>query len=212
MGLLAAGLALVVLVLSTPLASQLGPVGFGLVLTAASGVVGIVGFAAAAGLRLRSWAAFNVRRTSWRWMAIGAIAGLAALLLKGVVNVVIAAVGGAEENPQVPYSDAAAGGILPLLLTIAFLSLLTPLGEELLFRGVVATALLRYGWFAGVLGSSVVFALFHGINLALPSALIVGIASAEVMRRSRSIWPAVAVHVVNNLALPALVLVTQVLS
>ncbi|MER7360640.1 hypothetical protein [Nonomuraea dietziae] len=31
---------------------------------------------------------------------------------------------------------------------------------------------------------------------------------AEMMRRSGSIWPAVAVHTVNNLALPMLVLLT----
>jgi uncharacterized protein len=37
---------------------------------------------------------------------------------------------------------------------------------------------------------------------------VVGIIAAEMMRRSGSIWPAVAVHAVNNLALPMLVLLT----
>lgn len=41
-----------------------------------------------------------------------------------------------------------------------------------------------------------------------PSALIVGVIACEVMRRSGSVWPAVAVRVVNNLALPLLVLFT----
>jgi membrane protease YdiL (CAAX protease family) len=66
---------------------------------------------------------------------------------------------------------------------VLFLSVLTPVGEEFLFRGVVANALLRYG-------------------------PVVGVIAAELMRRSGSVWPAVAVHVVNNLALPLYVLLT----
>ncbi|MFC7585063.1 CPBP family intramembrane glutamic endopeptidase [Nonomuraea antimicrobica] len=106
------------------------------------------------------------------------------------------------------YYDAAGGGLLPLILTILFLAVLTPIGEEFLFRGVLTNALLRYGPLVGVLGSSAVFALFHGVNIILPAAFVVGVVAAELMRRSGSIWPAVAVHAVNNLALPLLVLFT----
>ncbi len=207
-GLVALALATTALVLFSPLGGELDPVVWGLILTAASGVVGLVAFAAAASVRLRSWGAFNVRRTTWRWMLIGVAGGVVALLVKGLVNIGVIAIVGSDETPQAPYGDAAGGGVLPLILTFVFLAVLTPIGEEFFFRGVLATALLRYGWVAGVLGSSVVFALFHGINLALPTALIVGIVAAELMRRSRSIWPAVAVHVVNNAALPLFVLIT----
>ncbi|MEU5849389.1 hypothetical protein [Saccharopolyspora shandongensis] len=34
-----------------------------------------------------------------------------------------------------------------------------------------------------------------------------GIIAAEILRRSGSIWPAVAVHVVNNMGLPLFVLI-----
>ncbi|MGJ6968639.1 lysostaphin resistance A-like protein [Streptosporangium sp. G11] len=90
----------------------------------------------------------------------------------------------------------------------AFLAVLTPIGGEFLFRGVVTNALLRYGPVVGVLSSSMVFALFHGINIAMSTALVVGVIAAETMRRSGSIWPAVAVHVVNNTGLPLFVLIT----
>lgn len=66
--------------------------------------------------------------------------------------------------------------------------------------------LLRYGAVVAVVVSSIVFALFHGVNLALPSALIVGLVAGEVARRSGSVWPAVVIHVINNLAVPAFVL------
>ncbi|MFI8527363.1 lysostaphin resistance A-like protein [Promicromonospora sukumoe] len=184
------------------------PVVYGLILTAWSGVIGLIAFAVAALIRIRSWGAFSVRRTSWRWVLVGVAAGVVALLLKGLVNLGVITVTGFDADPQGDYYDAAGGGVLPLILTFLFLSILTPIGEEFFFRGVVTNALLRYGPVIGVVSSSVFFALVHGINMALPSALVVGIIAAEVMRRSGSIWPAVIVHAVNNVGLPLLVLVT----
>lgn len=196
-----------ILPLAGPLTADWDPVAYGLMLTAWSGVVGLVGFAAAALFRIRSWGAFAVRRTTWRWLTLGLVGGLVAFLLKGLLNTAVVSVVGSNADPQAEYYDAAGGGLLPLALTFVLLAVLTPIGEEFFFRGVVTNALLRYGPVVGVLSSSLVFALFHGINLALPSALVVGVIAAELMRRSGSIWPAVAVHTVNNLGLPLAVLI-----
>lgn len=50
-------------------------------------------------------------------------------------------------------------------------ALLTPLGEELLFRGVLVNALVRCGPWATVLVSSAVFACAHGVvDHLLPAA------------------------------------------
>lgn len=178
----------------------------GLTLAAWSAAVAFVGFGAAVVLRLRSLSAFAVRRTTWRWLLIGFAAGVVAFLVKGLVNFAITSLTGFDEDAQVPYHAAAGGGLLAAVLTFALLSFLVPIGEELLFRGVVMRGLLRYGAVVAVVASSVVFALFHGVNMALPSALVVGLVAAEITRRSGSIWPAVVVHVVNNLGLPLFVL------
>ncbi|MGJ7907941.1 CPBP family intramembrane glutamic endopeptidase [Actinopolyspora sp. H202] len=191
-----------------PWGLELGPMAYGLVLAAWSGVVGLVGFGVAALLRIRSLAAFSVRRTTWRWMLIGVSGGVAAFAVNGLFSYAIISITGFDANPQGVYYDAANGGVLPLILTFVFLSLFTPIGEEFLFRGVVANALLRYGPVTGVVSSAVIFALFHGINIVLPAAIAVGVIAAELMRRSGSIWPAVAVHTVNNLGLPLYVLFT----
>ncbi|SDK87405.1 hypothetical protein SAMN04487820_11514 [Actinopolyspora mzabensis] len=193
-----------------PWGLELGPTAYGLVLTAWSGVVGLAGFGVAALLRIRSLAAFSVRRTTWRWMLIGVSGGVVALTANLLLSYAIIGITGFDSNPQGTYYDAANGGVLHLILTFVFLSLLTPIGEEFLFRGVVANALLRYGTVTGVLSSTVIFALFHGINIVLPAAIAVGVIAAELMRRSGSIWPAVAVHTVNNLGLPLYVLLTGV--
>ncbi|QBI56249.1 CPBP family intramembrane glutamic endopeptidase [Streptomonospora litoralis] len=207
-GLLALVASTIVLPFFGPWGLELNDVAYGLVVAAWSGIAGLVGFGAAALVRIRSLGAFGVKRTSWRWMLAGVAGGLVALAAKGAVILAITALTGFDSNPQGMYYDAAGGGVLPLILTFAFLAVLTPIGEEFLFRGVLANALLRYGPVVGVLSSSVVFGLFHGINIVLPAAIVVGIVAAELMRRSGSIWPAVVVHAVNNAALPLLVLVT----
>ncbi|GAB2482167.1 CPBP family intramembrane glutamic endopeptidase [Nocardiopsis aegyptia] len=208
-GLLALTATVAALVFLGPLGPlDLDPVAYGLVVAAWSGVAGLVGFAAAAALRVRSLSAFGVRRTTWRWMLAGAGWGVVALVVKAAVVFAITELTGFDSDPQAVYYDAAGGGVPALILTVLFLAVLTPIGEEFLFRGVITNALLRYGPLVGVLGGSAVFALFHGINIILPAAFVVSIIAAEVMRRSGSVWPAVAVHSVNNLALPLLVLFT----
>jgi len=59
-------------------------------------------------------------------------------------------------------------------------------------------ALLRYGPIIGLVGSAAIFALFHGINIVLVTAFIVGLINADLRRRSASVWPGVTVHIVNN--------------
>ncbi|MBB4935451.1 hypothetical protein F4561_006345 [Lipingzhangella halophila] len=193
-----------------PWGLQLDDVTYGLVVAAWSGVAGLAGFGVAALLRIRSLGAFNVRGATWRWLLAGLAGGVLALLVKAGLTWAVASVFGYSSDPQGTYYDAAGGSTLSLILTFLFLAVLTPIGEEFLFRGVLANALLRYGPVVGIVSSSVVFALFHGINIVLPAAIVVGIIAGELMRRSGSIWPAVLVHAVNNAALPILVMLTGV--
>ncbi|NJL42071.1 MAG: CPBP family intramembrane metalloprotease, partial [Leptolyngbyaceae cyanobacterium SM1_4_3] len=86
-----------------------------------------------------------------------------------------------------------------LVLSLVFLTVFSPFGEELLYRGIVTNGLLRYGSFVSVVGSTAIFALMHGINIVFPAAIVAGLATAEVFRRSGSIWPGFVVHVVFNL-------------
>ena len=201
------GVALAMLA-ATPLVVLVSPddaILTGFVLTTWSVVVAFGGFLAAFLIRRRGLAAFGVRRAGWRWIVAAIPLGLLAFGVKGLVNMAVIAAGFADDA-QSPYYDTASGGILPLIATLVTLSLLVPIGEEFLFRGVLMRGLLRYGPVLAVVVSTVVFALFHGINLALPTALVFGLFAAEVARRSGSVWPAVIMHVINNLALPVFVL------
>ncbi|WP_018331070.1 CPBP family intramembrane glutamic endopeptidase [Actinomycetospora chiangmaiensis] len=183
-----------------PLVGRLGlaPVLDGLVVAAWSGVAGMVGFLVARLIRVRRSAAFHVRGASWRWIAMGVAGGLLAFVLARLLTALYIVVIGTPDDVQAVYTDTGRAGPVPLVLSLVFLAVLTPLREELLFRGVVTTALLRYGRGGAVVGSAVIFAAVHGANLAAATALIVGLINAELLRRSRSIWPGVTAHAMNN--------------
>ena len=187
--------------------SGIDPVALGLALTALSGIAGLAAFAAAFLLRLKSWGAFGIRWCGWRWIAIGAGLGVAAFIIKSLAILAWTGLTGDSSNIQSVYATGGGGGWATLVAATLFLSVLTPIGEEFLFRGVVTNALLRYGAVIGVLGGALIFALFHGVNPVFPAAVVVGIAAGEVFRRSGSIWPAVTVHLVVNLpTVPVMVL------
>jgi len=165
---------------------------------ALSGLMGLFAFAAAVAVRIRGLGAFGIRRASWGWLLAGAGLGVAAFVLGIVASLLFIGITGDGQNVQGDYQSAAAGGLLAYLGTLVFGAVVTPLGEEFLFRGVLFNALQRYGAWVGVLASAAVFALAHGINPVLPVAFIVGVITALLFRKTQSVWPGVVVHGVNN--------------
>jgi uncharacterized protein len=107
---------------------------YGLVFSALSGIAGFAGFAAAVLLRIRSLSAFGVRPVSRRWLLIGVGVGLVAFVLKGLAILAWIQITGDTKNVQDVYADGGRDGILSLVLSTLFLGIVTPLGEELLFR------------------------------------------------------------------------------
>jgi membrane protease YdiL (CAAX protease family) len=165
----------------------LEPITIGLIFTALSGIACLAGFLAALLLRIRSWQAFGVRATSVRWLVLGAGAGALAFVLKGVAILAYISLTGDNTNPQLIFATGASGGLWTIVAATFFLSVVTPIGEEFLFRGVITSALLRYGAFTGIVGGALLFAISHGINVVFPAALVAGLAAGEVFRRSGSI-------------------------
>jgi hypothetical protein len=175
------------------------PVSSGIGLAVLSGIMGLLGFFAAFAVRVRSWPAFSVRAIPVRWIFVSLGFGLLALVLNQVVSIVYGVLSdGSGSNVQGDYQSATSAGGLAFVLYLLGIAVLTPLGEEFLFRGVLATALTKYGSWVAVIGSTVVFALAHGINLALIPAVIVGGINGILLVRTKSVWPGVIVHAVNN--------------
>lgn len=132
--------------------------------------------------------------------------GVVAFVAKGVVVLAFTALTDVGHSPQSVYA-AGSGGILSLVAATFLIGIVVPIGEELLFRGVLTTALLRHGSNRAVVGSALIFASLHGISIIFPAALLLGLIAGEIYRCSGSIWPAVLVHMVYNLpTVPMMVL------
>jgi len=91
---------------------------------------------------------------------------------------------------------------LPLALLVVSIG---PMVEELLFRGVLLSAIARYtGNGAAIVLSAVLFACVHLPDLsflwyALPNLALLGLVLGWLRVQSGSIWPAVVAHGMNNL-------------
>lgn len=80
-------------------------------------------------------------------------------------------------------------------------SVIVPVAEELVFRGAILTALLRNGkkpWVAIVL-SALFFGVAHFNPAQSANAFVLGLLLGWVYWRTGSLWPAIAIHITNNL-------------
>lgn len=164
---------------------------------AINGIAGTAALWVAFSLRIRNLAAFGFRRVSPRWLLIGVALGLVAFGLSFLVEHLYFSFID-EPNTQADFQAAAQEGPLMLLSLVFAGAILTPMGEEFVFRGVIANAWNRYGFWAGVVASSLVFAVVHGLSVIFVLAFMVGMIAAIVFRRTGSIWPGIAVHLVYN--------------
>lgn len=136
------------------------------------------------------------------FFALAVLAGLAAPFLGGLLTEWLARGHTVTQDIQQIGGRTPLGLRLPLLLVVVGVG---PLVEELLFRGVLLSALMRrwpVGW--AVAASSLLFALVHLPGLeyqwyALPNLLLLALLLAGLRLRAGSIWPAVLAHGVNNL-------------
>ncbi|HEY8681590.1 MAG TPA: CPBP family intramembrane glutamic endopeptidase [Rhodanobacter sp.] len=136
------------------------------------------------------------------FFALAILVGLAAPLLGGLLTQVLSHGQRLGQDIQQLGSDTSPELRILLVLVVTALG---PVVEELLFRGVLLSALLqrcRVGWAVGI--SSLLFALVHLPGLhwqwyALPDLALLALALSWLRLRAGSIWPAVLAHGVNNL-------------
>ena len=79
-------------------------------------------------------------------------------------------------------------------------SVLAPVSEEILFRGYVLRSLRPYGKRFSIIGSALLFALFHGNILQGPYAFLIGLVLGWLTCEYSIHW-AIVLHVFNNLVL-----------
>jgi membrane protease YdiL (CAAX protease family) len=103
------------------------------------------------------------------------------------------------------------GGGVGLVLSVLLVALVAPVAEELAFRGVILPAIgERWGQWPAILISAALFAAYH-VNLWLFIPMLVfGTALGWLTVARRSLWPAIAMHVLyNSLAVAAAFIVPR---
>jgi len=133
------------------------------------------------------------------FMTIGA---LGASLVATVLYATLMEAAGVDflSPPEDANQDIAFSGVAALF-TFQALAMVTPVTEELFFRGFVFSGLVRrlgVGW--AIVGSAVVFSVFHllaGVWVVVP-IFITGLLLAWLYRQTGSIWPSIAAHAGQN--------------
>lgn len=130
----------------------------------------------------------------WQIPAAIAVGYAAQGLFIGMLDLI-----GADTTPD----DSIAGIVdlpVPMIIVAALsIAVLTPVWEEVLFRGAFLDGLTRrFGLIAGIVLSSALFAAVHMIPLNLVFLFILGIALSLLRRFHGNIWAPILLHAVNN--------------
>ena len=122
---------------------------------------------------------------------------MACAYCNGLFMQLLECIGIGDVLDYVPMSDF----IYPEDLVFLHLSLaLVPaFCEEFLFRGLICARLLPYGKTVAVVGSAVLFGLMHGNLGQLFYTTVAGVMLGWCFVETRSIWPGVIAHMLNNL-------------
>lgn len=169
----------------------------GIVGMAMNGIVGSIALLAAYLIRIRDLRAFGFRKTTRQWLLIGAGLGVVAFFFSLIIEHIYFSFI-TEVNNQADFQAAAKAGLLSLYVLVFSGAILTPFGEEVVFRGVIANALNRYGAWAGIVGSAFIFGAVHGPSVIFFNAFMAGILTGYLFRRTNSVWPGFITHFVYN--------------
>lgn len=78
------------------------------------------------------------------------------------------------------------------------LTILAPIAEEIVFRGVIMNLLRRFGDCFALLLSSLLFAAVHMNLVQIPNAFIMGLVIGYFSLCTGSLWTGVCIHMLNN--------------
>lgn len=154
------------------------------------GIIGLIVYAIA-GLGDRRRLLALRRPTSWK-LSFGIALGIGALMLAlgGVLGPILKP--GQEQGVTPDYWDphhAAAYVANGLVICVV-----APIVEELTFRGLGYSLLVRYGRWTAIILVGVAFAFAHGLVQAFPFLMVLGAALAYLRSRVDSVYPGMIVH------------------
>jgi len=145
----------------------------------------------------------RIRASAGSWLTA---AGWVVLLLFAtrigawVWGVIAQAIGiSAPSGTQAGLTATFGGGTAGLVLSVALVVLVAPLVEEMLFRGVLLSAIgSRFGAGVALVGQAVLFAAYHFSTWMFVPMLLLGLACGYLAQHRGSLWPAIVLHALFN--------------
>ena len=129
-------------------------------------------------------------------LALGALA--ASILATYVYGLAVDSLGLESLRPPEIEDGTIFTGV-GILLTLQALAVVTPLSEEVLFRGFVLRGLLpSIGAGPAVVASALLFSVLHLEPRVMVPIFITGLAFGLLYVRTRSVWPCIAAHAGQN--------------
>lgn len=130
--------------------------------------------------------------------ALYIVVGLALISAAALVNSYIVSF-----FPYQEMGEAVTGGIsttanYQLVIQFFTLAVVPAFVEEYLFRGMILTNLLPYGKTSAILASAALFGIMHQNVGQLFYATVAGLVLGYIYVKSRSIWPCILLHFINN--------------
>ena len=154
------------------------------------------------------WKSLGFGKFKWGTLGIGCGLLIASYMIILIHNLILNSLGVETQGDEISK-------LFELLDTPVWFfivgAILAPLVEEIFFRGFLFQGFrARYGWAAGMLLSSAIFAIAHLDPVSLLPTFILGNLLAYLYHRSNSIWPGVILHVlVNTFGLVSVYVLTQ---
>lgn len=138
--------------------------------------------------------ALGLRRFRPRWIAISLGVVIAAAVAAQALEPVLHAGRDQGYAPEVWRPQHA----LAFALNGLSAATVVPFAEELFFRGLGVRALAVLGGGGAVVGTALVFALAHGLLVAVPPLFFFALGLGWVRLRSDSVWPGILAHGTYN--------------
>ena len=137
---------------------------------------------------------FGLRRfrsSAFFWVAV---AFVSYLVLAAIYTVIV--------NPppeDLPDQLGADESTLLAVITGIFVIVVAPFAEEFFFRGFLYQALRNsWGTVLGVISSGAIFSAIHGAPDKFVPLWFLGMALAMLFEKTRSLWPCIMLHAINN--------------
>jgi len=139
---------------------------------------------------------FALRRPSWSLPRVALVGVLIVVGMMALLAILPFLQQGESEGNGAPFDPDRA---LPYALNALVLVAVSPILEELMFRGLGFKLLERHGHSTAIVLTGLAFGVFHGQFEQLPAFVVFGCAMGCLRSATNSVYPGIATHALLNL-------------